>query len=157
MLPAARPTCFLIADISGYTGHLADVELDHAQDILADLIGAVVTALRPNFRLAKLEGDAAFTFASIERIEAPLRARGEAGAERTAALGTSLRDLGEREGELRRVVGGAAEGAAAAERDEGTIGRLRRGPVPPGSGGSWDPSSTRPRPEPTNGTNGSPC
>ena len=69
MLPAAQPTCFLIADISGYTGYLADVELDHAQDILADLIGAVVTALRPNFRLAKLEGDAAFTFATTERID----------------------------------------------------------------------------------------
>jgi hypothetical protein len=64
-----QPTCFLIADISGYTGYLADVELDHAQDILADLIGAVVTALRPNFRLAKLEGDAAFTYATVERID----------------------------------------------------------------------------------------
>jgi len=69
MLAAPRPTCFLIADISGYTGYLADVELDHAQDILADLVGAVVTALRPNFRLAKLEGDAAFTFATTERID----------------------------------------------------------------------------------------
>ncbi len=66
---AARPTCFLIADISGYTGYLADVELDHAQDILADLIGAVVTALRPNFRLAKLEGDAAFTYMVTETID----------------------------------------------------------------------------------------
>ncbi len=69
MLSAAQPTCFLIADISGYTGYLADVELDHAQDILADLIGAVVTSLRPGFRLAKLEGDAAFTFAIAERID----------------------------------------------------------------------------------------
>ncbi len=69
MLSAPQPTCFLIADISGYTGYLADVELDHAQDILADLIGAVVTALRPNFRLAKLEGDAAFTFAAVEAID----------------------------------------------------------------------------------------
>jgi Protein of unknown function (DUF2652)/Polyketide cyclase / dehydrase and lipid transport len=69
MLPAAQPTCFLIADISGYTGYLADVELDHAQDILADLVGAVVTSLRPSFRLAKLEGDAAFTFATSERID----------------------------------------------------------------------------------------
>jgi hypothetical protein len=68
MLSAAQPTCFLIADISGYTGYLVDVELDHAQDILADLVGAVVTALRPTFRLAKLEGDAAFTFATTERI-----------------------------------------------------------------------------------------
>ncbi len=62
MLSTPQPATFLIADISGYTGYLADVELDHAQDILADLIGAVVTALRPNFRLAKLEGDAAFTY-----------------------------------------------------------------------------------------------
>jgi hypothetical protein len=69
MLPSPQPTCFLIADISGYTGYLADVELDHAQDILADLIGAVVTALRPNFRLAKLEGDAAFTFATGEKVD----------------------------------------------------------------------------------------
>jgi uncharacterized protein YndB with AHSA1/START domain len=69
MLTTAQPTCFLIADISGYTGYLADVELDHAQDILADLIGAVVTALRPNFRLAKLEGDAAFTFQTAETVD----------------------------------------------------------------------------------------
>ncbi|HEX3219879.1 MAG TPA: DUF2652 domain-containing protein [Candidatus Limnocylindria bacterium] len=69
MLPAAQQTTFLIADISGYTGYLADVELDHAQDILADLIGAVVTALRPNFRLAKLEGDAAFTHMTGERVD----------------------------------------------------------------------------------------
>jgi hypothetical protein len=69
MLSAAQPTCFLIADISGYTGYLADVELDHAQDILADLISAVVTALRPNFRLAKLEGDAAFTFMTAEKVD----------------------------------------------------------------------------------------
>ncbi len=69
MLSTPQPTCFLIADISGYTGYLADVELDHAQDILADLIGAVVTALRPNFRLAKLEGDAAFTYAIAEELD----------------------------------------------------------------------------------------
>jgi uncharacterized protein YndB with AHSA1/START domain len=69
MLPAPQRTCFLIADISGYTGYLADVELDHAQDILADLIGAVVSALRPNFRLAKLEGDAAFTYMPAELID----------------------------------------------------------------------------------------
>ncbi|MEO5986178.1 MAG: DUF2652 domain-containing protein [Candidatus Limnocylindria bacterium] len=66
---AAQPTCFVIADISGYTGYLADTELEHSQDILADLIGAVVTALKPNFRLAKLEGDAAFTYAFVEEID----------------------------------------------------------------------------------------
>ena len=69
MLGDAKPSCFLIADISGYTGYLADVELDHAQDILADLIGAVVSALRPTFRLAKLEGDAAFMSMAGETID----------------------------------------------------------------------------------------
>ena len=69
MLPTAEPTCFLIADISGYTGYLADVELDHAEDILADLVGAVVSALRPDFRLAKLEGDAAFMFMTAETVD----------------------------------------------------------------------------------------
>src|SRR5215208_3507942 len=69
MISTAQPTCFLIADISGYTGYLADVELEHAQDILADLVGAVVSALRPAFRLAKLEGDAAFTFQATERVD----------------------------------------------------------------------------------------
>jgi class 3 adenylate cyclase len=69
MLSTARPTCFLIADISGYTGYLVEVELEHAQDILADLVGAVVTALRPDFRLAKLEGDAAFMAMTAETID----------------------------------------------------------------------------------------
>src|SRR5438067_10075496 len=69
MLATPQKTCFVIADISGYTSYLAGVELDHAQDILADLIGTVVTALRPNFRLAKLEGDAAFTFAPAEKVD----------------------------------------------------------------------------------------
>lgn len=64
--------CLLIADISGYTGYLAGVELDHAQDILADLLGAIVSALQPGFTLAKLEGDAAFTFAVVEKIDGSL-------------------------------------------------------------------------------------
>jgi hypothetical protein len=68
----AEPTCLLIADISGYTSYLAGVELDHAQDILADLVGTVVTALRPTFRLAKLEGDAAFTSAPADRVDGSL-------------------------------------------------------------------------------------
>src|SRR3954452_4233554 len=64
--------CLVIADISGYTGYLAGVELDHAQDILADLMGAIVGALRPGFRLAKLEGDAAFMFTTSERLDGSL-------------------------------------------------------------------------------------
>ena len=56
MLSTAQPTCFLIADISGYTRYLAGVELDHAQDILADLIGAVVSALRQATAIASAAG-----------------------------------------------------------------------------------------------------
>ena len=69
---APESACLLIADISGYTGYLAGVELDHAQDILADLVGTIVVALRPGFRLAKLEGDAAFMFAITEKVDGSL-------------------------------------------------------------------------------------
>jgi hypothetical protein len=64
--------CLLIADISGYTSYLAGVELDHAEEILTDLMGTIVSALRPGFRLAKLEGDAAFAYAITEKIDGSL-------------------------------------------------------------------------------------
>ncbi|MDX6524880.1 MAG: chromosome segregation protein, partial [Gaiellales bacterium] len=54
---------------------------------------------------------------AVDIVEAPLRARGEAGGERTAVLGASLRELGERESVLRRSVATYAEGVATAERD----------------------------------------
>jgi hypothetical protein len=69
---ATESACLLLTDISGYTGYLAGVELDHAQDILADLMGTIVGALRPAFRLAKLEGDAAFMFAITEKLDGSL-------------------------------------------------------------------------------------
>ena len=72
MLPAPEPACLVIADISGYTDYLAGVELDHAQDILADLIDRVVKALRPPFKLAKLEGDAAFVYALTDTVDSSL-------------------------------------------------------------------------------------
>jgi uncharacterized protein YndB with AHSA1/START domain len=70
MLNAPEPACLVIADISGYTSYLAGVELDHAQDILADLTEAVVGSFRPTFRLAKLEGDAAFVYALTPTLDA---------------------------------------------------------------------------------------
>jgi hypothetical protein len=69
VLSRPEPACLLIADISGYTSYLAGAELDHAQDILADLMTTVVAALRPGLRLAKLEGDAAFVYVLTERID----------------------------------------------------------------------------------------
>ncbi len=61
--------CLIIADISGYTEYLAGVELEHAHDILADLMTTVVKALRPGFKLSKLEGDAAFVYALTDQID----------------------------------------------------------------------------------------
>lgn len=69
MLQAPSLTCFLIADVSGYSGYLGSVELEHAQDILADLMSSIVSALEPGFALAKLEGDAAFTFQETDEID----------------------------------------------------------------------------------------
>jgi hypothetical protein len=69
MIAPPERTCLVIADISGYTSYLAGVELDHAQDILADLMGVVVGSLRPRFKLAKLEGDAAFVYMPTETID----------------------------------------------------------------------------------------
>jgi uncharacterized protein YndB with AHSA1/START domain len=72
MLNQPEPACLVLADITGYTSYLAGVELDHAQDILTDLTNTVVGGLRPTFRLAKLEGDAAFTYAMTATIDASL-------------------------------------------------------------------------------------
>lgn len=69
MLPKAESACFLIADISGYTSFFADVEIEHAHDIIADLLGTVVKRLRPPFRLAKFEGDAAFLSAFTDKVD----------------------------------------------------------------------------------------
>ncbi|MGQ0570287.1 MAG: DUF2652 domain-containing protein [Armatimonadota bacterium] len=69
MLNPPEQGCLLVADISGYTGYLAGSELDHAQDVLADLIETVIRNLRPMFRLAKLEGDAAFAYVATDRID----------------------------------------------------------------------------------------
>jgi hypothetical protein len=69
MLKGAERGCLVIADISGYTGLLVDTELEQAQDALRDLIQTVVGKLRPQLRLAKLEGDAAFVYSVVDRID----------------------------------------------------------------------------------------
>jgi uncharacterized protein YndB with AHSA1/START domain len=50
----------VIADLGGYTGFLTGSELDHAHDILADLLGVVADGMRSAIPIAKLEGDAVF-------------------------------------------------------------------------------------------------
>jgi hypothetical protein len=69
LLPKPELACFVIADISSYTKFLAASEIEHAQDIIADFMDTVVKGLRPPFRLAKFEGDAAFVYAVSEKID----------------------------------------------------------------------------------------
>ena len=60
-------TLLLIADISGYTRFLNfhRTSLVHAQDIVAQLLEAVIGAVTPALKLAKIEGDAAFFHAPV--------------------------------------------------------------------------------------------
>ncbi|HEY7464066.1 MAG TPA: DUF2652 domain-containing protein [Candidatus Limnocylindria bacterium] len=67
MLKEAERGCLVLADISGYTGFLADSELAHAQDVLRDLIQTVVGTQRPLLKLAKLEGDASFSYSLTDK------------------------------------------------------------------------------------------
>jgi uncharacterized protein YndB with AHSA1/START domain len=72
LVTAADRGCLVICDVTGYSEYLHSVELEHAQDVLADLIETVVDELRPTFRLSKLEGDAAFVYALAPEIEASM-------------------------------------------------------------------------------------
>ncbi|MDR7481730.1 MAG: DUF2652 domain-containing protein [Armatimonadota bacterium] len=71
MLSEIERGCLVLTDITGYTRYLAGTELEHAQDVLADLMTTVVGALRPPLRLAKLEGDAVFAYAPAGRLDGP--------------------------------------------------------------------------------------
>ena len=69
----------LLADISGYTGFMAGVELEHGIDfgagipaaysVLGALLDAVIEGLAPDFALVKLEGDAVFAVAPAASLD----------------------------------------------------------------------------------------
>jgi hypothetical protein len=52
----------VLADISGYTSYLAQVELDHAHEILTDLLETIVGKFKTALTISKLEGDAVFAY-----------------------------------------------------------------------------------------------
>lgn len=93
---AADRGSLVLTDISGYTAYLLGTELEHAQDVLSDLMGVVVGTLQPPLHVTKLEGDAIFSYAldgacgastlldSIERSYFAFRSR-----QRDIALATS--------------------------------------------------------------------
>jgi hypothetical protein len=62
LTPADRGS-LVLTDISGYTTYLLGTELEHAQDVLSDLMGIVVGTLQPPLSVTKLEGDAVFSYA----------------------------------------------------------------------------------------------
>ena len=79
---AAAPTgewYLLLADISGYTGFMAGVELEHGVDfgagipaaysVLGDLLNTVIEGVEPDFTLVKLEGDAVFAAAPAASLD----------------------------------------------------------------------------------------
>ncbi len=77
----------LIADISGYTSFVADTELEHAHEILTELLELLVTRLTAVMTLSKLEGDAVFVFAPESKIS-----RGETVLELIESTYVAFRD-----------------------------------------------------------------
>lgn len=63
---AIHRAVLLIADIGGYTKFMSvhRINLAHAQDVVAQLLESILDASGP-FKLAKLEGDAAFMYARV--------------------------------------------------------------------------------------------
>src|SRR4051812_28588252 len=61
-----------LADISGYTSYLSGTELDHAENVLQDLLEVVVGALAPPFTLIAVEGDAPFIYAPAASVSGQL-------------------------------------------------------------------------------------
>ncbi len=77
----------VLADISGYTSYLAGVELDHAHDVLTDLLETIVGSLKALLAIAKLEGDAVFGYVPESRV-----VRGETLVELEEAAYAAFRD-----------------------------------------------------------------
>ena len=58
----------IIADISGYSSFVAKSELEHAHDILSELLELVLKHVTTIFTVSKLEGDAIFAYAPDEKL-----------------------------------------------------------------------------------------
>jgi len=77
----------VLADISGYTSFLAKTELDHAHEILTELLEVIVKSFDPILTLSKLEGDCVFSYVFGENVE-----RGETLVELVEATYAAFRD-----------------------------------------------------------------
>jgi uncharacterized protein YndB with AHSA1/START domain len=54
----------LLADLSGFTAFLAQTELEHAHDVIGELLQLLVEHLQPALAIAEVEGDAVFAYAA---------------------------------------------------------------------------------------------
>ena len=73
MSATAESGTLVLADLTGYTAYLSRSEIEHAPTIAGDLLETIVGRLEPPFRLAKLEGDAAFLYAEDGRADGSLQ------------------------------------------------------------------------------------
>ena len=56
MVEQSRHGYLILADISGYTSFLAKVELEHANEILTDLLEVIMDKFQSLLTISKLEG-----------------------------------------------------------------------------------------------------
>lgn len=78
---------FVIADISGYTSYVAQTELEHSHEILAELLELLVNRFTSLMVISKLEGDAVFAYAEESAF-----ARGETLLEFIESIYVTFRD-----------------------------------------------------------------
>jgi hypothetical protein len=53
---------FIIADISGYTQFLSEGELEHAHEIVGELLNSIIAAIDAPLTVSRIEGDAVFLY-----------------------------------------------------------------------------------------------
>jgi len=71
--PKIRTGFFIIADISGYTSFLTETELEHAQEIIEEIIRLLLDHIQPPLKIVQLEGDAVFYYVPEEMLPEPER------------------------------------------------------------------------------------
>jgi class 3 adenylate cyclase len=69
MAPLTQSGYFLLTDLSGYTSFVAKTELEHAHDILSDLLRTVCESIQQHLTIHKLEGDAVFAYIPESRMQ----------------------------------------------------------------------------------------
>lgn len=58
----------LLADISGFIPFVIESEVDHANEIIRELLEFIIQRLKPIFTIAHIDGDAVFAYAPQDRL-----------------------------------------------------------------------------------------